>query len=253
MRLINRNLVLIAAMIVAVAITIYAGPVAQDPAYHQFADTRRLLGINNFWNVVSNLPFLMVGILGVWRLRSGRQVRIIDDLYPAYFIFFLGVALTAAGSAWYHLEPGNRSLYWDRLPMTLSFMGLFTVLIGEQVSPRLARWVLLPLLVTGAASIQYWSVTESIGAGDLRMYALVQFLPLILIPLMLILYESPFDRTGFFAGMIAVYVAAKLFEYYDFDVFDLGGIVSGHSLKHIIAAIAPLLFLVGIQQRKLSG
>ena len=34
-------------------------PIAQDPLYHAFADQRALLGVPHFWNVVSNLPFVL--------------------------------------------------------------------------------------------------------------------------------------------------------------------------------------------------
>lgn len=242
-----------AIIIAAIAAVFFLDPIPQDPAYHQFVDQRSVFGIQNFLNVVSNLAFLVVGGAGILTLQSRTSASIDDHLYPAYLVFFVGVTLTAFGSGWYHLAPGNPTLVWDRLPMTLAFMSLFTLLIGEQVSVLAGRRLLLPLLMLGAASVLYWAATENLGRGDLRFYVLVQFLPLLLIPLMLLAYPSPFDRTGFFWGMLALYATSKIFEALDQQVYQLGYAVSGHTIKHIVAALAPLLFLYGIRHRKRSG
>ena len=237
---------LAAATIVGV---ILLDPVPQDPAYHNFADDQAAFGIRNFLNVISNIFFLLIGSAGLWFLHGRDRVTIVNDIYPAYLVFFAGVTLTAFGSAWYHLAPANGSLFWDRLPMTLAFMSLFTIIIGEQVSAITAKRLFLPLLLVGAASVMYWAITESRGAGDLRFYAIVQFLPLLLIPLLLLLYRSPFERSGFFWGMIGLYAASKILEMLDRDIYELVRIFSGHSMKHVVAALAPLLFLYGIVSR----
>ena len=44
--------------------------IPQDQHYHQFADQRALLGIPNFWNVVSNIPFIAIGAVGLRRFRN---------------------------------------------------------------------------------------------------------------------------------------------------------------------------------------
>jgi hypothetical protein len=75
-------------------------PIAQDPAYHRFADTRGWLGIPNFANVVSNLPFLVAGLVGATRLASGRPSGALARLRPAYLVFFVGAALVAIGSSY---------------------------------------------------------------------------------------------------------------------------------------------------------
>jgi hypothetical protein len=227
-------------------------PIAQDPSYHAFADARRILGIPNFWNVMSNLLFLLTGIAGLRFLTVSERCGLLPSLLPAYRVFFAGVLLTALGSGWYHLGPGNESLVWDRLPMTLAFMGFFSAVLGEHVSESLARHLLLPLLLAGAGSVLFWWLGETGGHGDLRPYVLVQFLPMILVPLILLLYPSRFDRTGFIWAMIFVYATSKLFEYADYSVFGAGGLISGHSVKHVVAALASLLFLHGLRTRQLS-
>ena len=224
-------------------------PIAQQDAYHRFADSRRLFGIPNFWNVFSNVLFAYAGIAGLRFLARPGHPGIVAALLSSYRVFFAGLLLTAFGSAWYHANPGIESMLWDRLPMTLAFMSLFSVVIGEQVSVPLGRRLLIPLLIVGAGTVLYWWFGEASHRGDLRPYVLVQFLPMVLIPMMLVLYGSPFDRTGFIWQMIVLYAAAKVFEYIDYSVFSAGGLISGHSVKHIVAAIATLVFLHGLKHR----
>lgn len=224
-------------------------PISQQDAYHRFADSRSVFGIPNFWNVVSNILFAGVGLAGMRFLAGTGQPGIVSSLLPSYRVFFAGLLLTAFGSAWYHANPGIESMVWDRLPMTLVFMSLFSIVIGEQVSEKLGRHLLVPLLIAGAGTVLYWWLGEASNGGDLRPYVLVQFLPMVLIPLLLVLYESPFDRTGFIWQMIVLYAAAKVFEHIDYSIFSVGGVISGHSLKHVVAAIATLVFLGGLKKR----
>ena len=228
-------------------------PVPQDQAYHAFADARPMLGVSNFWNVMSNLAFLATGGIGLWYFLTKDDGELATKTVPtiraAYIVFFLGVLITCFGSGWYHLAPSNESLVWDRLPMTIAFMGFFTVIVGEHVSERFARQLLWPLLVVGAGSVFYWQYTEAQGVGDLRPYALVQFLPILLIPIILLMFPSRFGSSRFYWGMLAAYVAAKLLEHFDPQIYSTLGVISGHSLKHVAAAIAPAIFLWGISRR----
>ncbi len=233
-----------------VALFTFTAPLPQDPAYHAFADSRTIAGINNFWNVASNLPFLIVGLWGtVYVLRNAHAVCL-PGLEIAYLVFFSGVFLTAFGSGYYHLSPDNGTLVWDRLTMTIGFSGLFAVIIGEFVSPRLGRATVVPLLIAGVVSVEYWGWTESIGAGDLRFYALFQFLPMMLIPVVLWLYKPAIGSAKPFWLMLLFYALAKLAETFDGGVFSAGGAISGHSLKHVLAAMTPATFLYALVQRR---
>lgn len=244
----HTSLFLVAAALITGAFLLE--PIAQDPAYHLFADTRQFLGIANFWNVASNILFLYAGIRGLHYLSTGDTSGILPSLIPAYRVFFIGVLLTAFGSGWYHSGPGLDSMVWDRLPMTLVFMSLFAIVLGEHVSESLGRRTLVPLLLVGAGSVIYWSLTEGRGIGDLRPYVLVQFLPMMMIPMILLLYASYFDRAEFFWGMVVIYGAAKLIELFDSEIYLAGELISGHSIKHLVAALAPLLFLRGLKSRR---
>jgi len=233
-------------VIIAVAM---ADPVPQDPLYHVFADQRPMAGIPNFLNVMSNLPFLLIGILG-WRTIAANEASVTPDTRLAWVIFFFGVALTAVGSGYFHLQPNNDTLVWDRLPMTIGFMSLVSIIVSEYFSPKLGRQILIPLLLLGAASVAYWAYTELQGAGDLRPYAIVQFLPMLLIPIIIILYRTRSDLGRYVWWMVGFYVAAKVAEQLDDILFALGSAVSGHSLKHLLASLAPASLLYGLMQRR---
>ena len=112
--------------------------------------------------------------------------------------------------------------------------------------------ILIPLLVVAGGSVAYWGITEARGSGDLRPYAIVQFLPMLLIPLILLMYRSVFNRVNFFWFVIALYVLSKLLEYFDFNVYGFGEYISGHSLKHVVAAVAAMVLLYGIYSRRPS-
>lgn len=208
------------------------------PSYHDFADKRELAGIPHFGDVVSNLAFLAAGLYGIAiTLSRRRHFEHAQELAP-YLILFTGLALTAFGSGYYHLRPNDARLFWDRLPMTVAFMGLLSAIISERVSVRLGSR-LAPLLVAGgAAALVYWRWTVQTGNRDLRPYSLVQGYPLIAIILLLWMFPRRYTRGRDFLVALDFYVAAKSFELADKPIFQAtGGSVSGHTLKHVVAAL----------------
>ncbi len=214
--------------------------VPQDPSYHAFVDGRTKIGIPNFWNVVSNIPFFIVGLTGLLQLH---RCQVLPELQIAYKLLFSGVLLVSIGSGYYHLNPTNMTLVWDRLPMTIAFMALTSIVIAEHLDPPTGKRLLLPLLIVGVASVVWWHYTESRGQGDLRLYGLVQFLPLLLIPLLLLLRQNEFVVSGGYWSLILFYGIAKLFEAVDEPLFAATGLLSGHPLKHVAAAIGVYLLL----------
>ena len=223
-----------AVTVIASAVVFSLAPIPQDPAYHTFADRLALVGIPNFWNVASNLPFLAVGAYGLYTLpRLQPQLA-----RSSYLVFCLGGMLVGFGSAYYHYAPSNDALTWDRLPMTIAFMGLFSIVIEDRVSTVLGRRLLWPLVLAGVGSVLYWDWTELQGRGDLRAYGLVQFLPMLLIPLLLITGKGGGLRARFFWATLGTYALAKLAEHFDKAIYAANGMVSGHSLKHLLGALA---------------
>ena len=224
-------------------------PVAQDPSYHNFADIRKVMGIPNFWNVVSNFAFMLVGLFGLCQLISSNQVTVITEIRSVYFFLFGGVALVAFGSGYYHLWPDNRTLVWDRLPMTVTFMALFCIVIAEYISITWAKRLFIPLALASAGSVLFWYFGELNGQGDLRAYILVQFLPILLIPIMLLCFPSKFSHGSVYWLLLVTYIFAKFFEHFDGQVFTTLGFISGHSLKHLMAAVGLYLLLRAYQTR----
>lgn len=225
-------------------------PIAQDLSYHQFKDQRTIFNLSNFWNVVSNILFLLVGIAGLYSIIQSHRIRLISDMKIAYIMFFIGVSLVAFGSGYYHLSPDNTTLVWDRLPMTFAFMALFSIIIGEFISSRVGKLALWPLIAFGVFSVFYWHITESNGEGDLRLYLLVQFLPLLLIPLILLLFTPSFTHTSGYWLLLCAYFFAKIFEYFDEVVLNSLFVLSGHSIKHLVAALGIYFLLNAYNNRE---
>lgn len=241
-----KYLLLALISLAGIILTLSKDPIPQSMAYHRFADDRHLCGIPNFWNVASNLPFVLIGLSGIVLLLRKRKDASLDT---ASLLFFLGILLTGFGSVWYHLHPDNHTLIWDRLPMTIAFMAFFSVIIRSCVHAEAGKIVLWPLLFLGMLSVYYWQMTESRGQGDLRFYFLIQFLPMVLIPLILLLFKAPRFPKVYFWLVLLAYVVAKVFEIKDVEVFQVAGI-SGHTIKHFMAAVAPLIFLIGLRKQK---
>ena len=231
------------SLIACVAMTLVK-PIPQDPAYHSFADRRTILGVPNFWNVISNAAFLLAGAYAIFRIRSHRYY-----LNSGYNVFFIAILFTAFGSAWYHLAPDNANLIYDRLPMTFAFMGLFSGLVTELVSERWGRRLLWPLCTLGVLSICYWYLGEINGQGDLRLYALVQYLPGILMPMILIMYPARQRQVRFLWLALVAYVISKFFEAGDEVIYLHTPFLSGHTLKHVAAACSPLFVLMHLQHK----
>jgi hypothetical protein len=249
-----RHTVLIIVIVVVAAAggAFLVPPIPQDLAYHAFADRRTLAGIPNALNVLSNIPFLTAGWFGLAAMRgSGTPMEAWHR--GAYAALFGGTALTGFGSAYYHLAPDNARLVWDRLPMTIGFMGLLTAMIGERVSVRAARRLFVPLLALGALSVAYWAWTEGRGAGDLRLYGLVQFGSLAVVLLLLALYRATQPGTVYLLAGLGAYAAAKVFEALDAQIYALGQIVSGHTLKHVAAAVGLGFIAAMLRHRARDG
>jgi len=136
--------------------------------------------------------------------------------------------------------------------MTIAFMALFAIIIGEFISSELGRKILWPLIILGGVSVIYWYITETNGNGDLKPYILIQFLPMLLIPIILGFFPSAFTHIQGYWLLLGAYLLAKIFESYDESVYNLFHFISGHSMKHIVAAFGVWLLLRAYKKRKLS-
>lgn len=232
-----RHVILLVMLAGGITATLLSAPFAQDHTYHAFADQRSWLGIPLAADVLSNLTFVVAGIAG-W-IRTTRQRYFIVSNHEQHWLrlFCLSLIATGCGSMFYHTAPDNFSLFWDRLPMTITFSIFFCLVLASHISLPLARRILLPLLALGAVTTLHWEISELRGEGDLRFYAAFQFLPLTLVIMMLMLFESRGLEKRWLIATVLAYLAAKLFEMNDERIFALGGMISGHTLKHLVAAL----------------
>ncbi|HET8538576.1 MAG TPA: hypothetical protein VFL83_01760 [Anaeromyxobacter sp.] len=233
----------------ALAVALSTPRLAQDPAYHAFADRRALAGVPNAADVLSNLAFAAAGLAG---LRAVRRHRFLDSRERAPWTALFGGALAiAAASSVYHLAPANGTLALDRLAMTVGFMGLLAAMIAERVDARAGARLLAPLLALGASSVVWWWASELRGAGDLRPYYFVQTFSLAAVPLLVAAGAPRYTGARWLLAALAVYGVAKLAEAGDRTIFAAtGGIVSGHTLKHLLAAAAIALVAVMLDRRR---
>lgn len=231
-------------------------PVSQPIDYHQFADQRSFLNIPNFNDVVSNLAFLLSGGAGlvflfhVYQVPVQKALRNRVECLP-YGVLFLSVAASGLGSMAYHWAPDNASLLWDRLPIAMGITALLAATLVERVSTTLGLWSLPCLVTLGVLSVLYWYWTEQQGAGNLNFYIVTQFYSILLIVLLNLFYPSCYTHAKDIYQVIAVYAVAKLAEMLDVQIYSLTGhFISGHTLKHLLAALAVYRIVQMLQKRE---
>jgi hypothetical protein len=253
----TRVLGFLALGVVALGLVFCLPPIPQHQDYHAFADGRTMLGVPNFLNVASNLPFFVVGALGLGLLLRRDAVGPGGPLLEAverwpFLVFFAGVLLTGFGSSYYHFAPDSDRLVWDRLPMTFAFMGLFASMIGERTGVRAGAWLLWPLVWLGVVSVFSWHLGERRGAGDLRLYGFVVFYPLLTIPLLIWQFPARYTHAGYVFVALGWYLLAKVMEvgYVDHAVYAAGQLVSGHTLKHLAAAAGAFWLFLMVKYRQ---
>lgn len=230
-------------MSAALAAWIVLPRIVQDPAYHGFSDQRAWLGIPHAADVLTSVPFTVVGLLGILRLVAG-----VRGLSPAtlasLWCVAVGLLFTGAGSAWYHLAPSDATLAWDRLPMTLVFAGVVGAMFAGRVGERVARAALPVLVLLGIVSVTYWRAT-----GDLSLYAALQGGSALAVVSLAVLVRNARDPVPW-GWVIACYAIAKLAEVADAAIWTAtGGLVAGHALKHVAAACAGIAALSPVWSR----
>ena len=242
-------------LVAALAGVTWALPRMPQPLeYHQFADPRLCFGLPHCLDTVSNLLFVLVGVAGLCFLHgsAGRRSFIEVGEGVPYALFFFATILVGFGSGWYHLVPDNDRLVWDRGAMALAFMAWFGAILCERVSPPVGLRLLPLLIVVGLGSVGYWSWSEAHGMGDLRPYGLMQLTPGVLIPLLLWLYPPRYSGDRDILIVIGLYGMALLCDVSDRPIFTLtSGLVSGHTLKHLVAALAAYWLVRRLQRRRI--
>lgn len=247
----HKRLVWLAVLAIGIMAAAFAfvPPIAQPQWYHDFADRRAWLGVPNFLDVASNIFFLAVGVAGWARLS---QARFADsrERWP-YAVFFAGLVLTGFASAWYHLAPTDARLAWDRLAMTIAFAGFAAALLQERAGAGFGLPALAVLLAAGPGTVLYWAASEAAGAGDMRAYFLLHGLIMLLAPLLIGLLPGRYSRGGDWLAVLGLYALALTLDWLDKPIFEATGSVSGHTLKHLAAALAGYGLLRHLRLRRL--
>ncbi|CAM8972569.1 unnamed protein product [Rhodiola kirilowii] len=240
----------IVAIICFLVLMIVTPSIPQSQEYHDFADQRNFFGIPNALNVLSNVPFLVVGLIGLVLLWHGNYFKLsLEGEIWGWTFFFIGVAAVGFGSSYYHLSPDDARLVWDRLPMTIAFTSIIAIFIIERIDEKKGTLSIIPLLVAGVVSILYWRFFD-----DLRPYAVVQFLPCIAIPLMAILLPPMYTHSSYWLWAAVFYLLAKVEEAMDKTIYGWTyHTVSGHTIKHVCAAMVPVFLTLMLAKRTIAS
>ncbi|HHF7367370.1 TPA: ceramidase domain-containing protein [Legionella bozemanae] len=228
-------------------------PIAQPLTYHNFADKHTLFFINNFSDVMSNLVFIIVGYLGLKTIYrpSKTQCELIPETKWAYLLGFIGTILTGFGSAYYHLHPDNVTLFWDRVPMGILLMSFFAAIFIERVHRSIGFYLLLPLIAIATLCTLQWELSERWGQGDMRLYIWSQGYPLIMLVFILLFFPSPYTRNYSITMGLILFGLAKLTEGLDKMIYHVTSkAISGHTLKHLLAAAAVYALVHYVKYRQ---
>lgn len=249
----NRHLLLAVVAAAPAALVFLAPPLAQPLSYHDFADQRGCLGLPNCLDTASNALFVLAGLWGLYVLLGTKLQAVFTDpreRWP-YALFFAAVVLIGLASAYYHLSPDNAELAWDRAAMALAFMAWLSAVIAERIGVKTGLALLAPLCAVGMGAVAYWYWSETQGAGDLRPWLLVQLMPILLVPLLLWLYPPRYSHGHVALAVVGLYLVALLFDLGDRAVFAFtGGLIGGHALKHVVAALAAGLVARQLYRRR---
>ena len=229
-------------------------PIAQPSDYHQFADESLHFGIAHFWDVASNIGFLIAALIGALVMRQERKNPSFVRSFSGYRLFLIGLFCTAFGSAWYHLNPTNESLIWDRLPIAWLCAGLLAGVYAD-THHKSVRKLTFWLAIYATLSVAWWYGSELFGAGDLRFYLVLQALPMVLIPLWQWIYDTPAKERLLFAAALVFYALAKVAEMEDHSLaafFQTTALpeLTGHTLKHLSASVSALFIVAALALRK---
>ncbi|XP_061337209.1 uncharacterized protein LOC133284229 [Gastrolobium bilobum] len=240
----------VVALVCFLVLMIVTPAIPQSQEYHDFADQRKFFGIPNALNVISNFPFLVIGLIGLILCHHGNYFKLsLQGELWGWTCFYVGVAAVAVGSSYYHLKPDDARLVWDRLPMTVAFTSIVAIFIIERIDEKQGMISIIPLVLAGIISIVYWRFFD-----DLRPYALIQFVPCIAIPLMAILLPPMYTHSTYWLWAAGFYLLAKVLEATDEEIYKWTyHIVSGHTLKHLFAAMVPVFLTFMLAKRSVEA
>jgi hypothetical protein len=237
----------LAALFVFIIMALFYGPISQPQEYHDFADDREILGVPNALDVMSNLAIIYPGVVGLAFIHESRnRTQVSEDEISIQITLFSGMILTFAGSVWFHLDPTDSTMLWDRLGMSVVIGSCISLLIHDMWDRNLAAKIHLPIIIASIVSVLWWPVFD-----DLRVYFIVKHHPFILFPIFLLCGRRIYDKVSGYYWALSMFLLATIFEFADQQIFEITGIISGHTLKHIAAGIGLWFLMVMIRDREL--
>lgn len=240
----EQRFALFGGMVLLLTLALLLPGVAQPEHYHAFADQRGWLGLPHGADVLSNLGFVLMGLAGFVVLWRADRQRLKGTARALCALFLLGLLCSGAGSAFYHWAPHDERLVWDRLGMSVAFAGLLGLAVQTRIDDISARMTAALVLLAAAASLVVWVQT-----GNVLPWALLQAGGMLLVLWLAFVSPRRHVLPLELGWVIGLYALAKLLEMSDSDVFAVTEhCVSGHSLKHWVAALAALPVLRALHQ-----
>lgn len=236
--MVRRALPLLAGAALLAWLTVH-GPILERPDHNVFADQRAWLGVANSADVLSNLAFLVVGLCGLGAL--GRR----SAEAPAIVAFLASLLATAAGSAWYHWAPGDDRLLAYRLPNALLAMSLLAAVAGDGLGRVRQARLLVACLLTGLAGM-----TWTMASGDLRAFLGTQLVPFAIAIVWQWTWPRPAAVRAAFTLALGAFIASQWAQAHDRAILQVVN-VSGHTLQHLLAAVACSLVAATLVHREL--
>ncbi|WP_064609206.1 ceramidase domain-containing protein [Photobacterium sp. J15] len=247
----HRLWLLILSALILTLLAVFFSPIHQSRNFYDYADQRTILSIPNFWNVITNLPFALVGIIALKNVKKPETLTLEPTMRNAYLTMFWGLIAVCIGSGYYHLVPDAFSLMIDRIALSIVFMALYCIVLAEYISLSLGKRLLLPLIVYSTLSVVYWYITDiTTGRGDMSAYVLVQVIPIIHLPVIIALFKAKFSHGRCYVFALVSYVISKWAESNDELLYELTNGFSGHSFKHLFAALGGYFVYWGLKKRQ---
>lgn len=235
----NKKLIAIIISITLLFIILWSRlPQIDAKTYFAFADSRKLLGIHNHLNVISNLPFILISLWGLKTIR--KKSHFFTKKENIYLVSFcVGVFLTGLGSSYFHYTPNPSTLVWDRIPMTICFSSLLALIINDRVNPNISMTIYYLLIPSGFITVFGYAY----GILNLRPYLVLQFGTLLFIIFTTLVFRvNKLSNRAIYLSVLS-YVAAKFFEVYDIHLMQITNQISGHTVKHLFAALSIYILI----------
>ena len=198
-------------------------------------------------NIVTSMPFLVLGLAGLLRLFIARD-RMRNSPGSPLVVFLLSLIMVGMGSIFYHWSPSTDHLLWDRLPIAVCLAAFACAMANVYSGSRIGGVLLVPGILVAVSSVLYWYVSWARGHEDLRPYIAVQVGSALWAGL--VVFRRPAQDAGIAAFRLALmaYTAARIFELFQQQIYNASGVDLGHPLKHLLVAFAAFMVLRGLAQ-----